>query len=637
MTTSKWFNTKCFYMRIASSHQINKLRGENMALSFAVDAKPGDLVGDAIVVEFKTDLSQLTDTERGVLTPLIGASRLMGEAYAWLASPIGAPTLAFLEAAAPNVPDVDLEWFRRFSNLVRYHSGQYDQANRKVLPEKPISGLKLPDGEVASRMVEILGVPPAQALDWLMKVADFVDDPNLQMEKPALGGFLINSTGLPQETIEAIVRKLLPQEEAHLKASEVNYFMGRTLLHPRSLLEVSLGKTDFTGGRGLDVGLRFAAVPYIDHPIIGALYRQAIELIGKARKVKGIEPGLAEYLWALQHDLAFDGHAIASDRAILDNKSRVQAAIRDVESYTDHCTGVRQDPDGIVSIVREKETGILRELQGRVLELEDRIPVDKKYKHQTTPQAGQILISDVVFMAGPSASSVMTLAHALPNPPEIQAVGTVKNMFFNAIRAKYEHILLPIIDAVCDPEFAARFGHTSEAFWDAFLMFIIGHEVCHGFIEQEGLREKFGKNFHNIEEAKADLGSMYSFSKFHEWNYISATTLDAAPNVFVAGLIRSIRMAPNDAHSIANNLQLNFLMELGGVELRENGIYRPTETFLPAVEHALQELCEIEGEKNHARGLAIAEKYGRTSPSTYATIERLSKIPRDIVPVFSLN
>ena len=82
---------------------------------------------------------------------------------------------------------------------------------------------------------------------------------------------------------------------------------------------------------------------------------------------------------------------------------------------------------------------------------------------------------DVVYFAGDANAGSKTIAINLPNDEEVQlARGTRRLQLKNAMRAKFDQIMIPIAGELIDPE------QREHVTFDAFFANTMFHEVAHG-------------------------------------------------------------------------------------------------------------------------------------------------------------
>ena len=144
-------------------------------------------------------------------------------------------------------------------------------------------------------------------------------------------------------------------------------------------------------------------------------------------------------------------------------------------------------------------------------QLQEDLPVEAKYKQETpNSDAAQLNAYDVIFYAGDCNSGSKTIAVNLPNDEQIQVeFGTRRSQLKNAMKAKFDHILLPISDVLIAKD------QRKHVTFNAFFSNTMFHEVAHGLgikttINGKGkVREALGEQFSALEEGKADILGLY--------------------------------------------------------------------------------------------------------------------------------
>ena len=85
-------------------------------------------------------------------------------------------------------------------------------------------------------------------------------------------------------------------------------------------------------------------------------------------------------------------------------------------------------------------------------DLQKQLPVDEKYKQEVLGSNSDLNAYDVVYYAGDCNSGSKTIAINLPNDEEVQlAKGSRRLQLKNAMRAKFDQILVPIADLLIAP------------------------------------------------------------------------------------------------------------------------------------------------------------------------------------------
>ena len=163
----------------------------------------------------------------------------------------------------------------------------------------------------------------------------------------------------------------------------------------------------------------------------------------------------------------------------------------------------------------------------------------------------------------------------LPNDEQVQLEkGTRRLQLKNAMRAKFDKIMVPIADELIAPE------QRQHVTFDAFFANTMFHEVAHGLgikntIERQGhgARRAEGAGRAGIEEGKADMLGLYMVTKLHEQGEIGGSLEDYYVT-FLTGIFRSVRFGAADAHGEANMVRFNFFAERGAFTRDAGGHYR---------------------------------------------------------------
>jgi hypothetical protein len=196
-------------------------------------------------------------------------------------------------------------------------------------------------------------------------------------------------------------------------------------------------------------------------------------------------------------------------------------------------------------------------------DLQRGLPVDAPYKAEMPGADSDLNAYDVVFYAGHSNAGSKTIAINLPNDERVQLQkGTRRLQLKNAMRAKFDTILMPIASALIREDQRARIR------FDSFFENVMFHEVAHGLgvknridgggTVRDAMRDQAGA----LEEAKADILGLYMVGELIARGEIDADLHDNYVT-FLAGLFRSIRFGAASAHGRANLAEFRFLRERG--------------------------------------------------------------------------
>src|SRR5690606_2433636 len=292
------------------------------------------------------------------------------------------------------------------------------------------------------------------------------------------------------------------------------------------------------------------AVPY--HVAYKPIVERAAAKL-RAAATLADDPGLRRYL-ELRADALLDDDYRASDMAWLDMKDNtVDAVIGPIETYDDALFGYKAAHEGYVLIKDRAWSERLSRYAALLPGLQRGLPVAPALKAETPGTDSDLNAYDVVFYAGQANAGSKTIAINLPNDEAVQlAKGTRRLQLKNAMRAKFDRILMPIAETLIAPE------QREFLSFDAFFENTMFHEVAHGLgikntINGRGpvrtaLKEQAGA----LEEGKADVLGLYMVNALAEAGELGDHDMRTNDVTFIASIFRSIRFGASSAHGRAN-------------------------------------------------------------------------------------
>jgi hypothetical protein len=376
-----------------------------------------------------------------------------------------------------------------------------------------------------------------------------------------------------------------------------------------------------------------SAVPYHQ-----AFARQVGPAAAKIREAAALaeEPGLRRYLELRARGLETDEYQ-PSDLAWLDMKDNtIEVVIGPIETYEDQLFGNKAANEAFVLIKDKEWSGRLARYAAMLPSLQSELPVPAAYKREKPGTDSDLNAYDAVYYAGDANAGSKTIAINLPNDEEVQLrKGTRRLQLKNAMRAKFDRILLPI-----SAELIAE-DQRQHVNFDAFFSNVMFHEVAHGLgiknlvgrrgTVREALKEQAGA----LEEGKADILGLYMITKLHQRGELKEQNLDDNYVTFLAGIFRSIRFGASSAHGRANAAQFSFFQEQGAFARDSaTGTYR---VDFPRMRHAVDSLAgkilRFQGDGDYAGVSRFMSERGKLSSMLQQDLARLGSrgIPVDIV------
>ncbi len=374
------------------------------------------------------------------------------------------------------------------------------------------------------------------------------------------------------------------------------------------------------------------AVPY--SRIYSDLYALAAEKLRAASELAE-DPGLKNYLTLRAAALLSDEY-YESDVAWMDMKSNVlDIVIGPIENYEDSLFNYKAANEAYVLVKDQAWSARLTKYAEMLPILQAGLPVPAEYKEESPGTESDLGAYDVLYYAGDCNAGSKTIAINLPNDEQVQLLkGSRRLQLKNAMRAKFEQILLPIAGVLIDSE-----QRTSINF-DAFFENTMFHEVAHGLGIKNTItgigtvRSALKDHASALEEGKADVLGLYMVTELHERGDLDDDEINDNYVTFMASIFRSIRFGASSAHGVANMIRFNFFEEMGAFSRDDSGVYRVDFDQLKLAADALSEkILRLQGEGDYESVGAFVDRYGRIEETLQRDLQRLADagIPVDIV------
>ena len=384
-------------------------------------------------------------------------------------------------------------------------------------------------------------------------------------------------------------------------------------------------------------GKLLKAIPYHQYyadqidPITYHLHRAA-ELC----KNQSLKTYLTERAKALDSDTYY-----RSDLAWMDLKDhRIDCIIGPIENYEDNLFNYKAAFESAVLIRDDSASHELKIYEQHLNTLERHLPIDNKYKRKSVGSGNILEIVNVIYFGGDFQAGVKTIAASLPNDEKvIIEKGAKKQLYKNILEAKYEHILKPIAAIIVEGDLCQYLSQAD--FISQILLHEISHTIGPSYVagKNESVRHALRDRYAIIEECKADVLGIYSATYFNKVFNLSAENLLSRYITYIAGLFRSIRFGIEEAHGLANLIQLNFLLEKNVIRRikQQNKHSLNMDNFQPVLSELARELLMIEVMGDYDQAGELIERYGHVDDKIKEDLENLIPIPRDLDLKFSLD
>jgi hypothetical protein len=407
--------------------------------------------------------------------------------------------------------------------------------------------------------------------------------------------------------------------------------------YPHDMSKQEFEQTDFPDKKGLYSLVRrnkngqLTTVPYSE------AYQEQL-----ARAAKLLEQAatfaedktFANYLKMRAEALITDNYQ-PSDFAWMDMKTNpIDLVIGPIETYEDQLFGYRAAFEAYVLVKDMSWSERLAKYAQYLPELQQNLPVDKAFKAEMPGSDADLNAYDVIYYAGHSNAGSKTIAINLPNDEQVQLQkGTRRLQLKNAMKAKFDAIMLPIAQTLIVPEQQAHVTFT------AFFANTMFHEVAHGLgikntLNGKGtVRQALKEHASALEEGKADILGLYMVRQLLAKGVITEGELADYYTTFLAGIFRSVRFGASSAHGKANMIRFNYFAEKGAFTRQENGLYRVNvEKMSQAIDSLSELILTLQGNGDYQGVSQLVETKGIVGETLKADLAKLAtaNIPVDI-------
>jgi hypothetical protein len=374
------------------------------------------------------------------------------------------------------------------------------------------------------------------------------------------------------------------------------------------------------------------SVPYKEH------FKEGNEAVAKLLKEAAAlsdNTAFSKYLKLRAEALLTDDYQ-KSDMAWLDMKdNHIDVVIGPIETYEDQLYGFKAAHEAYV-LVKDMEWSKRLEKYAQFLpELQEGLPVPEAYKAETPGRDTELNAYDVIYYAGDCNAGSKTIAINLPNDEEVQLLkGTRRLQLKNAMRAKFDKILLPISKELIAP---SQRKHIS---FDAFFANTMFHEVAHGLgikntIDGKStVRKALKEHASALEEGKADMLGLYMIRQLHQKSEIEGDLMDYYVT-FMASIFRSVRFGAASAHGKANMIRFNYFDEMGAFTRNpETGYYTVNpEKLVDAMNSLSEKILTIQGDGDYEAVAQLVSDKGVIKEQLQSDLDLLAEkgIPVDVV------
>jgi hypothetical protein len=361
-----------------------------------------------------------------------------------------------------------------------------------------------------------------------------------------------------------------------------------------------------------------------------ALLREAAELTA--------EPTLKAFL-TKRADAFLSNDYYDSDVAWMELKGAIEPTIGPYEVYEDEFFNYKAAFESFITLRDEAESAKLERFSSELQGIEDALPIDPKHRNPRLAALAPLLVVNEVFAAGDANRGVQTAAFNLPNDERVvREKGAKRVMLKNVQDAKFAKVLTPISKIVLAP------GDQADVSFEAFFTHILMHELMHGLGphnitvggRQTTVRQEMKEASSYLEEAKADISGLFALQHLIDKGVLPNTLQRSMYTTFLASAFRSIRFGITAAHGKGIAIQLNYLLDQGGVVANADGTFTVNhDRIKEGVVGLTREIMTMQAEGDYAKAKALGDRLGILRPPVQAALDKLTDVPVDIEPRFT--
>jgi len=325
-----------------------------------------------------------------------------------------------------------------------------------------------------------------------------------------------------------------------------------------------------------------------------------------------------------------------SDMAWMALDSSIEPTIGPYEVYQDRWFNFKAAFESFVTITDPVESRKLARFSAELQGLEDRLPIDPKYRSPKLGGYSPIRVVNIVYNGGDGNHGVQTAAFNLPNDERVVAArGSKRTLLKNFQQAKYDKVLLPIADVALSP------ADRSLVAFDPFFTHILMHELMHGLgpqrirvgVRDTTVRQELKELYGPLEEAKADVSGLWALQQLMDKGVLDKTRERSTYVTFLASTFRSLRFGLTEAHAKGTALQVNNLLDHGAIVVDSQGRFSlDVSKTKQAVVDLTHQIMTLQAHGDYAGAQALSERMMVLRPQVKQLIDRMNALPVDIEP-----
>jgi hypothetical protein len=312
----------------------------------------------------------------------------------------------------------------------------------------------------------------------------------------------------------------------------------------------------------------------------------------------------------------------------------VEFTLAPFEVYDDTLLGVKTAFESRLVLTNEKLQQQFKKIEANIKNLSAIFPNSDLNKSET--RLAPIIIGDQIYATARGNGDFCAMAFNLPNTAEVRdKFGWKQIMLHNIMKTKFDTMVVPVAESV----------FTKNSFkldFDSFFDFVVFHEISHSLGPQktkkmQSINEALGDLYSQIEETKADIGSIYLLSHKQGKFSIPEHNIKSLYYTTISDIFRALKFGQKEAHGQASLIIIQWLKQEGALTKNGKTFSINLKKMNAAVKSLLVKLTKLQLNGNYNDAKKFSIKYTTLTDDIKSTLNELKNIPDDLKVTYTIS
>ena len=341
-----------------------------------------------------------------------------------------------------------------------------------------------------------------------------------------------------------------------------------------------------------------------------------------------------EYLLQRASDLTSDNFEKSDHLWMQVTNNAIDFVAGPIVNTDDHLLWTKYSYGAFILLRNEQWTRDVEKYASLMPFLQKNLPTDNKFQTESSGEAANIVIYDVLYNAGYCNAGNKLIALNLPIGNDDVKSGARKLHFKNVMQAKFDQILSPITKLVIDEK------QRKHVNFESFFLNTIFYEITNSLginktIEGKDVKDALKEHHNVIMELKNDVLRMYLLGQVHDMRQLEGIEILDSYVTYMADVFRSIRFGVTDAQGVANMIRFYYFEENDAFNYNpKSGTYKINDYKM---KKAIESLCkitlEIQGNGDYEAADKLIKDKGFIRNELLQDLYRIqhARIPKDLI------